>query len=197
MKLSITFLFLITLGVVPVLSQTQASAIPSANQTEISGEYTYTHSNAPPAECGCFPLNGGSASIAQPYGSGYFALVFDTTVVHTSGISSGKYNLTLSVFTAGFRLRPTPGARWKPFGEVLIGVEHAGGSLVRGDTPAASDGGAVFAMNAGGGLDRRLSRHLSLRVIEADYLMTTSSNRANNVQNNLRIGSGLIYRFGR
>jgi peptidoglycan-associated lipoprotein len=196
MKLSITLSFLIALAAAPVLAQTQAAASAQRNQTEVAAEYTYVHSNAPPAGCGCFLFNGGSASIARPLGSGYWAFVFDTTVAHASSISSANYDLTLSVFTAGFRLRPAPHARWNLFGQVLVGAEHASGSLVEGATPAATDPAIVFAMNAGGGLDRRFNSHWSLRLVEVDYVMTQSSNGVNDLQNNLRISTGLVYRFG-
>lgn len=39
--------------------------------------------------------------------------------------------------------------------------------------------------------------HWSLRVAEAGYLLTTSSNGLNDHQNNLRISSGLLDRFGK
>lgn len=197
MKISITLSFLIALAAAPALAQTQPAASASEHQTEVAGEYTYVHANAPPAECGCFSANGGSVSIAQPLGSGYWAFVFDTTVVHASNISSGNYDLTLSAFTAGFRFRPAPHAKWNLFGEALVGAEHASGSLVEGATPAAADPNVVFAMNMGGGLDRRLNRNWSLRLVEADYLLTSTSNRVNDIQNNIRISSGLVYHFGR
>jgi outer membrane immunogenic protein len=199
MKISITLStlsFLIALAA-PALAQTQPAAASEHNQTEVAAEYTYAHSNAPPGGCGCFSLNGGSASVAQPLGSGYWAAVFDTTVVHASSISAGNYDLTLSVFTGGFRFRPAPHAKWNPFGQVLVGAEHASGTLVEGPTPAASDPAMVFAMNAGGGLDRRLTPHWSLRLVEADYLMTQTSNRVNDMQNNFRISTGLVYHFGK
>jgi hypothetical protein len=34
-----------------------------------------------------------------------------------------------------------------------------------------------------------------MRLVEADYLVTTFDNGANNHQNNLRIGAGLVMRF--
>jgi outer membrane immunogenic protein len=201
MKLSIspstTLAFLIALAAAPAMAQTQTAAAPGRNQTEVAAEYTYAHANAPPADCGCFSLNGGSISLAQPFGSGHYVGVFDMTFVHASNISTGNYDLTLSVFTGGLRYRPTPHARWNPFGEVLLGVDHPSGSLVEGSTPAATDAALVFATNIGGGLDRRLNSRWSLRLVEADYLLTTSSNRANEHQNNLRISTGLVYRFGK
>jgi outer membrane immunogenic protein len=195
--LSPTLSFLMALAAARSLAQTQPAPAPERNRTEVAAEYTYAHANAPPAECGCFSLNGGGISFAQPFGSGHYVGVFDTTFVHASSMSSGGYDLTLSVFTGGLRYRPTPHARWNSFGEVLLGVDHPSGSLIKGSTPAATDAALVFATNIGGGLDRRLNSRWSLRLVEADYLLTTSSNRVNDHQNNLRISTGLVYRFGR
>jgi outer membrane immunogenic protein len=174
-----------------------SSASGDHHATEVTLEYNYVRSNAPPAQCNCFSLNGGSVSIAQPFGSGHLAGAFDASVVHGSSISSGAYDLTLSSFTAGLRYRPLLQPRWNPFGQVLVGVAHASGSLVEGDTPASSDAALTFASVIGGGLDYRLHRHWSVRLIEADYLLTTYSNRVNDHQNNVRIGAGITYRFGR
>jgi peptidoglycan-associated lipoprotein len=33
-------------------------------RAELALGYTYMHSNAPPCGCGCFNLNGGSATVA-------------------------------------------------------------------------------------------------------------------------------------
>ena len=183
-------------------SAAQAQSVPySDRQTEVAAEYSYLRSNAPPGGCGCFSLNGGSISIAQPVRSGHFAFVVDATIDHGSQIASGStaggYDLTLAAFTGGVRYRPKPHARWNPFAEVLVGGAHVTGSLVQGPTPAASDPALVFASNIGGGLDRRLSYHWSVRLIEADYLLTTSTNSVNDHQNNLRISVGATYRFGR
>jgi peptidoglycan-associated lipoprotein len=149
------------------------------------------------AQCDCFSLNAGGGSLAQPLGSGRFALVFDATISHGSGISTAGYDLTLSAFTGGVRYRPLPQARWNPFGEVLVGVARASGTLVQVSTPAAGDPYFVFASNIGGGLDRRLTPHWSLRLVEADYLLTTYNNAVNGHQNNLRLSTGAVYRFGK
>jgi hypothetical protein len=140
-------------------------------------------------------MNGGSISLAQPLSSPQFAFVFDATLAHGSGISAGGYNLTLSTFTAGLRYRPLPYSQWSPFGQVLLGAAHATGSLVRGDTPAATDSSLVFASTIGGGVDYWLNNRWSLRVFEADYLLTTYSNRVDGRQNNLRVSIGAAYHF--
>jgi hypothetical protein len=68
---------------------------------------------------------------------------------------------------------------------------------VEGDTPAASDPTLNFASVVGGGLDYRLGGRWSVRLIDADYLLTRSSNRVNDHQNNLRLGAGIVLRLGK
>jgi hypothetical protein len=81
----------------------------------------------------------------------------------------------------------------------LTGLAHSSGTLVQTPNPGASNAGAAFAGNFGGGLDLRASPRFSVRLIEADYLVTTFvttfDNGVNNHQNNLRIGAGVVVRF--
>ena len=171
-------------------------AARSGAHAELALEYNYVRANAGPGECGCFNLNGGSATFAWPVRSGSFALAGDASITHAGAISSNGYSLTLSAFTAGVRY--TPRLHYlplRPFGQVLVGVAHASGSLVEGINPAASNAGAAFASNVGGGIDLRATHHLSLRLIEADYLLTTFDNGGNDHQNNFRLGAGVVFRF--
>jgi hypothetical protein len=46
-------------------------------------------------------------------------------------------------------------------------------------------------------VDRRINEHWSLRIVEADYLLTTFDNGTNDHQNNLRLSTGAVYRFGK
>ena len=188
-------LLLLLIAVAPPVALAQASPLTSDHSTEVAVGYNYVHSNAPPAQCGCFALNGGSISIARPLGSGHIAGVFDAGVSHASQISSGGYDLTLSSYTAGARYRPLLRARWNPFGQILIGVAHASGSLVRGETPAATNPALTFASVVGGGVVYRLHGPWSLQA-EGDYLLTRYSNRTNDHQNNLRVAGGIAFRFG-
>jgi outer membrane immunogenic protein len=191
-------LSLFFIAIVPSLAVAQAAAANGDRRSpELALEYNFVHSNAPPAQCDCFSLNGGSVSIAQPLGAGHLAAAFDASVVHGSQISSGGYDLTLSSFTAGVRYRPFLHSRWSPFGQVLIGVANASGTLVEGNTPAASDSTLNFASVVGGGLDYRLRGRWSVRLIDADYLLTRTSNRVNDHQNNLRLGAGIVIRLGK
>ena len=54
-----------------------------------------------------------------------------------------------------------------------------------------------FAMSAGGGLDIRMSRHFSIRPVQAEYFLTKIPNGLNNRQNHFRFSAGVIFRFGR
>jgi peptidoglycan-associated lipoprotein len=91
------------------------------------------------------------------------------------------------------RLSHTPDLSF--FGLAL--VTHSCESLVEEANSATSNAGAAFAASLGGGLDLRASRRFSFRLIEADYLLTTFDNGTNDHQNNLRISTGVVLRFGK
>ncbi len=175
------------------------SAHPASSGPELSLQYTYLRSNAPVGQCVCFSPQGGSASLAIPLRGGPFFLTGDVTVGHAGKISPKGYDLTLSAFTAGLRYRPGMSlGRLAPFAQVLAGGAHAGGALVAGNTPAATGSSVVFASNVGGGLDLRPhpDSHFSLRLVEADYLVTLFHNGQNDHQNILRLSAGVVFHFG-
>jgi hypothetical protein len=141
-------------------------------------------------------MNGGNATFTWPLGSGKFDLAGDATIAHAGTVSTSGYSLTLSTFTAGVRyLPPMRHPSLRPFGQVLLGLAHSSGTLVEGSNPGAANAGAAFAGIFGGGLDLRLNPRFSIRLVEADCLLTTFDNGSNNHQNNLRISAGVVIRF--
>jgi outer membrane protein OmpA-like peptidoglycan-associated protein len=57
----------------------------------------------------------------------------------------------------------------------------------------------TFAWTAGGGLDIKMRHHLAIRLIQAEYLMTRFqdySTGATASQNDMRLSSGIVFRFG-
>jgi peptidoglycan-associated lipoprotein len=182
----------------PILSHAQAArAQQDAARPELAFGYSYVHSNLPPGGCGCFSLNGGSATFTWPLGSGRFAIAGDINVVHAGAASTTSESLTLGTYTAGARYLPRLGhSALQPFGQALIGLAHSSGTLVQGPNPAAANAGRAFAANIGGGLDLHAGSEFSIRLIEADYLPTTFDNGSNNHQNNIRIGAGVVFRLG-
>ena len=53
-----------------------------------------------------------------------------------------------------------------------------------------------FAMTAGGGLDVRVSKHWSIRPLQAEYFLTKIPDGLNNRQNNFHLTAGIVFRFG-
>jgi hypothetical protein len=53
-----------------------------------------------------------------------------------------------------------------------------------------------FAMTAGGGLDIKISRHFSIRPVQAEYFMTRLPNGLNNRQDNFRFSTGVSLLLG-
>ena len=203
MRFTITATLSLLLAIAAVSTQSAAAqgapASPPHEQplrAELALDYSYIRSNAPPASCTCFNLNGGSATFAWPVKQGGFAAVGDLTVDQASGIGSSGLGLRLATLTAGTRYVPRIGhSPLQPFVQVSVGLAHASGTLVGHGTPGAINAGAAFAANMGGGLDMRVNRRFSVRLAEVDYLLTTVHNDTNNHQNNLRISAGAILRF--
>ena len=202
LRIKTTFTLLLTIAAVSCSSAVaQPPAQPAATsnepyRAELAVGYTYLHSNAPPGSCGCFNMNGGNATFGWQLKPGRFALVGDLNIAHAGTVSTSGYSLTLSTFTVGGRyLLPLRHSGLQPFGHALVGLAPSSGTLVQGSNPGAGNAGAAFAGNFGGGLDLRATPRFSLRIVEADYLLTTFDNGSNDHQNNLRISAGVVCRF--
>jgi len=189
---------LLTIAAVSTTSLVAQSA-PAADTplpAEVALDYTYMRSNAPPSGCGCFMLNGGSATIDWPVKPKHFALVADLTITTASNIDSTNLDLALGIFTVGARYRlPTGHSHIQPFVQVMAGGAHAAGSLTNQPNPAYFNASLAFAGQAGGGVDIRVNRRFSWRLVDADYLATTFDNGSTNHQNNMRLSSGLVIHF--
>jgi hypothetical protein len=51
-------------------------------------------------------------------------------------------------------------------------------------------------MTVGGGVDVRVSKHVSIRAVNAEYFLTKIPDGLNQRQNNFRLGAGIVLRFG-
>jgi len=140
------------------------------------------------------------------YGSTNFTTTFTSPIVTPHGtIPPGTYNSQANMFTYMFGpVVRLPISKVAPFGEILFGGSNTNGyvnlsrSIVAGGgTIAASPTQHPYTMAVGGGLDIHLSRHIALRPIEIDYVLTRYSNPITNVnnQNSFRYLGGLIYKF--
>jgi hypothetical protein len=96
------------------------------------------------------------------------------------------------VYVFGPRVTVWRNPQFRVFLEGLAGGVHAEAQASLGTrSQSASDDG--FAMAVGGGLDWRLTDHLSWRVLQADYLGTSLGS---DWQNNFRASTGIVYSFG-
>ncbi len=159
-------------------------------------------------------LNGGSASFAYNF-TRHWGLVgdiggFDDSEVrinstHTSPSVVVNSSGTVYTYLFGPRYSFRNNSRVTPFVQALFGGVHA--SEVTLDSKSGCTGvGCIplpsensFAMTAGGGLDIRLNHHFALRLIQAEYMMTRfedHSTGASAMQNDMRLSSGIVFRFG-
>jgi len=199
LRINATFALLVAIAAastVQAAAQNPGQSVGSQPRADLALGYSYLHSNAPPGGCGCFNLNGGNVTFAWPLRSGLFALAGDVAIAHAATVSSSGDSLTLTTFTAGVRYMPPLGhSSLQPFGQALLGLAHSTGTLVQGSNPGAANAGAAFAATFGGGLDWCATPRFSIRLVEADYLLTTFDNGTNNRQNNLRISAGVVVHF--
>ena len=78
-----------------------------------------------------------------------------------------------------------------PFAEILFGGVRTTDGIAR-STGTENN----LAMTAGGGIDFKVSKHVSLRLVQADYFLTKIPDGLNNRQNNFRFSAGVVFRFG-
>ena len=135
-------------------------------------------------------MNGGNGGVAYHL-SDHFALAGDLAVVTAGNVASSGQSLTLLSYQVGPRFY-LPLKRVTPFGQVLVGGAHAFNPAFGGVGHSAD----AFAATVGGGVDLSLNRMFALRLVEADYFVTTFANGVNDHQNNLRLSFGVVARFG-
>jgi opacity protein-like surface antigen len=110
----------------------------------------------------------------------------------------------LYTFLFGPRFSYRTDKRFTPFVHILPGLarSHTSGTVTTQllvmppvvTNVHFSDSGNAFAMAIGGGFDMKLSKSLAFRVLQADYLLTRFGGAT---QNNARLTTGLVYRFGK
>lgn len=188
------FLRVVTVAVVAIVLCLPAIA-QFEPKAEVALEYSYLHSNAPPSGCGCFSMNGGSASAAFRLHEGLTA-VGEFSGAHAGDIGTAGEGLTLASYLFGPRYTYRTQRRLAPFAEVLVGLSHASGGLAPSNSLSGASSNA-FAAAIGGGLDYNAGRKIAIRIVQAGYVVTTFANGADDHQNNFRAGVGIVFHFGR
>ena len=151
--------------------------------------------------CGCFPLQGVAGdvywNIAQlkPRHAADFGVAADLGVEHTGNENGAGYGLTLTTLSGGprFKLRAK---KVNTFAQLLLGFGHGSGSEFPEHGKLVSSASS-FALDAGAGADYPVGEHVSIRMLQVDYLRLALPNNSTDWQNNLRLAAGVTFRFGR
>jgi len=140
-------------------------------------------------------MNGGSGGFAAALAHGVSA-VADVGGYFQNNVDNSGRSLQVETFLFGPRYSFSRWRKWTPFGQVLFGATPRQRNPVR---PKRHHLGKLqwILHECGGGLDWNFARRVSLRLFQADYLMTRLPNDVNNNQNNLRITVGVVFHFGR
>ena len=174
---------------------------------ETSLQYTFTRFN-PERNFSSFNANGGSGQFAYNFNR-WFSGVIDLGAVHNGRVLDS----TMVNYLAGPRLSFHRGSRITPYIQTLFGGVYATsstdapfGAIVQdaavippGTTIRATRQETAFAMTAGGGLDIKMSKHVSFRPIQVEYFLTRLANLHgfnDNRQDNVRYSAGLNFTFG-
>jgi hypothetical protein len=166
---------------------------------ELDVAVTYSAQQGTVRGGGDFWAQGGSAEVSATFYHG-LGEVMNVAGTHASSISPSGVPLTMVTSTFGPRYtwsHPLNGRSVKGFnlfGQALIGVAQGLDSVFPSPTGAQSDVND-FALQIGGGADLLLSRHFALRGLQVDWLRTQFPNGGSNVQNNLRLGAGIVFRL--
>jgi outer membrane immunogenic protein len=159
------------------------------SRVEIGANYNYFHANAPPGQCGCFGLNGGSGTVVfniTPVWSG----VADIAVAFANNVDNTQQNITIINYLFGPRYTWRTSSRFVPYGQILFGgaKENVNFDFVINRNS--------FGLLGGGGVTTRLGRKFRLTIGEVDYVYTRIPNAKNDTQNNIRVVTGITYGFG-
>ena len=115
---------LVLMLALPWALHAQAISMGGANgdvpRLEFGANYNYFHANAPPGQCGCFSLNGGSGTVVYNI-TPKWAAVADLMVGHANNVDNSLQNITIFNYLFGPRYTRRMSSRYVPYGQVLFG----------------------------------------------------------------------------
>src|SRR5262249_30640263 len=109
-------------------------------------------------------------------------------VIEGEGAGYHVEGFRLGTLMAGLRFNAISSRRIVMYGEGVAGWAHSD-AAARGFPSYRNS----LAWAIGGGIESRISRRLSLQIVQADYLQTRLGA---GVQHSLRLGSGFVLHFG-
>jgi opacity protein-like surface antigen len=164
-------------------------------RSEIFGGYSYMRLDADNQTDQ--DLNGFNLSYTYNFNSflgatAEFSAFFGTTQV-ASGLTTTTVDQDNYFYLFGPKFTFRGNERFTPFAHVLLGAvtQDVNSQVVTG---VATTNNTQFAMALGGGLDVSVTERISLRAIQADYVLTRLV--ANTNQNNIRASAGFVLKLG-
>jgi len=155
---------------------------------------TYDASRANVIAGNSFWMHGGGVQIHGQFWRG-LGVVADVGALHTGEAHGRGAGLDLVTATIGPRYTQSwAHHRHALFCQALAGETHGFNS----DFPAANglaSSADSLALQVGGGMNLQFSRHVAMRAFEAAWLRTELPNATTGVENSLRAGTGLVFKF--
>ena len=199
----------VTIAVAGVLAVSAAFAQQDGQKVGVFLGYDYVRFNSA-TNVPAFSANGGNGEFIFRFNNTIGA-VADLGAVHNNNMNGIHADTTFANFLFGPRLTLGHRSRFRPYFQVLWGGVYGTSSvqilanpvdpLIPGQPITARLGASqtAFAMTAGGGLDIRISKHVSFRPIGVDYYLTRLQNlrtQGDNNQNNIRYTAGFNFWLG-
>ena len=169
----------------------KSAAPPDDERLEFAVSYQSMLAN--PVGGNTFWFQGGSAQLHGQFWHG-LGTVADVAGLHAGNIGT---NVNADLVTATFGPRYSwqiPRKRCTVYGQALVGEAFGLNSVFPGASSATETANSL-AIVLGGGVNYSLRPRLSLRILDANWVRTQLPNATTNVQNNLRIGAGLVLRI--
>ena len=165
------------------------SAVQDIGRYEVGANYNFFHANAPPGHCGCFSMNGGSGTFIYNFTPAWSG-VAEFMIGHASNVNNSGQNITIFNYLFGPRYSVRHFNRVVLYGQAMLGGAKEDVNIQFNINRNA------FGFLAGGGATTTLKPRLGWTIIEADWIHTRIPNAVNDRQNNIRLVTGLTYRFG-
>jgi hypothetical protein len=177
------------LGAVPL-----AKAQEGPSKFDLYGGYYYARINVNASVPGMAPsatyIGKGGGGQLEYNAKHWLGVVADLSGFYATSAGNGAFAGAFLTYLLGPRLNFRHG-KFTPFVQTLFGGVRTTDGIAQ-STGTENN----FAMTAGGGIDFKASRQVSVRPIQAEYFMTKIPDGLNNRQDNLRIGAGIALRLG-
>jgi len=166
--------------------------VQGASHLEVALDYNPARANTVPAYS--FWMQGGSMQVCGQI-TQHWGAVADISGLHNA--VTPHANTGLDLVTAVFGPRYTlaaPNGHYRIYGQAMGGLSSGLNSVFPG-TKGTTNSANSSAVLVGGGADYRFGRRLAYRIVDAAWLRTEFANGTTNVQNDFRIGTGIVLRF--